>query len=163
MNRELGLTIRLFGGMTIQDSRGADYLPRSRKTRAVVAILTLLAPRPAQRTQLTALLWSRRENEQARASLRQAVHELQETFGSAWKGLLTAERHSLSLDVRDVRVDVLAATGPAASRTELMALFGGGFLGDLAGLDPAFDDWLLKERRRLLSIARMAGEAFLEE
>jgi len=31
------------------------------------------------------------------------------------------------------------------------------------GLRSRFDDWLLKERRRLLSIARMAGEAFFEE
>jgi len=38
-NINLGLAIRLFGGMAIQDSRGADFLPRSRKTRAVVAML----------------------------------------------------------------------------------------------------------------------------
>src|SRR6185436_16696031 len=38
-----------------------------------------------------------------------------------------------------------------------------GFLEDLVGLDPAFDQWLLRERRRLLAIARIAGEAFLEE
>jgi DNA-binding SARP family transcriptional activator/TolB-like protein/Tfp pilus assembly protein PilF len=161
-SRESGLSIRLFGGMAIRDSRGADYLPRSRKTRAVVAMLTLTAPRPVQRTQLTGLLWSQRENEQGRASLRQAVHELQETLGSAWSRVLIAERHTLSVDLRGVSVDALSAADPAASRTELLRLFQDGFLEDLGGLDPSFDDWLSKERRRLIGIARVAGEAFLQ-
>jgi DNA-binding SARP family transcriptional activator/TolB-like protein len=162
-SRDTGLTIRLFGGMAIQDSRGGNYLPRSRKTRAIVAMLTLAAPRPMQRIQLTALLWSRRENEQARASLRQAVHELQETFGPSWARILVAERHALALDLRDVSVDALTACLPAAPRTELLTLLEGGFLEDLAGLDPSFDRWLANERRRLLGAARQAGEAFLRE
>jgi DNA-binding SARP family transcriptional activator/TolB-like protein len=162
-SQESGLSIRLFGGMAIQDSRGADYLPRSRKTRAVVAMLALTAPRPTQRVQLTGLLWSQRENEQARASLRQAVHELQETLGASWNRILLAERHTLSMDLRDVSVDALDAIGPAASRTELLALFQDGFLEDLRGLDPSFDDWLAKQRRRLVALARLAGEAFLQE
>jgi DNA-binding SARP family transcriptional activator/TolB-like protein len=157
------LIIRLFGGMAIQDSRGVDYLPRSRKTRAMVAMLTLSAPRPVQRVQLTALLWSRRENEQARASLRQSVHELQETLRSAWGRIVIAERHSLSLDLRGVTVDVIAAGLPGAPRNELLTLFQGGFLEDLGGLDPAFDMWLAKERFRLRGMARAAGEAFLRE
>ncbi len=160
-NKERGLTIRMFGGMTILDSRGASFLPRSRKTRAIVAILALTAPRPILRMQLTALLWSQREKEQARASLRQAVHELQETLGSVWNRVLTAERHHLSIDQRVVTVDVLKAADPSASGTELLALFQHGFLEDLSGLDPAFDEWLGGERRRLLSAARLAGESVL--
>lgn len=166
-NRELnagsGLTIRLFGGMAIQDSRGVDYLPRSRKTRAIVALLTLTAPRPTQRTQLTALLWSQRENEQARASLRQAVHELQSTLGSTWSRILLAERHALSMNLGGVSVDAIAATDSTAAGTALLGLFQEGFLEDLRGLDPSFDLWLSKERQRLVAIARMAGEALFQE
>jgi DNA-binding SARP family transcriptional activator/TolB-like protein len=158
---DLVLTIRLFGGMAITDERGADYLPRSRKTRAMVAVLAMTAPRPVQRSGLTALLWSRRENEQARASLRQAVHELQQTLGPAWDQILIAERHSLSLDPRDVSIDAVGASNPAAGKLELLTLFQGGFLEDLTGLDPAFDGWLEQERRRLSAAARAAGEAFL--
>jgi DNA-binding SARP family transcriptional activator/TolB-like protein len=158
-----GLTMRLFGGMSIHDRQGADFLPRSRKTRAMVAMLTLTAPRPVPRVQLTSLLWSRRENEQGRASLRQAVHELQSTFGSAWSHILMAERHCLSLDLRGVSVDALTATGPEARGTDLLTLFHGGFLEDLTGLDPAFDSWLGKERLRLQDAARAAGEAFLRD
>ncbi len=162
-NPESDLTIRLFGGMAILDAAGADYLPRSRKTRAIVAILTLTAPKSAQRGQLTALLWSQRGAEQGRASLRQSVHELQRTLGSPWNRILLAERHCLSIDLQGVSVDAFQAVGEAAPKTELLRLFEVGFLEDLGGLDPAFDIWLAKERRRMAAIARVGGEAFLEE
>lgn len=158
-----GLTIRLFGGMAIRDSAGADYLPRSRKTRAIVAILTLTAPKPSQRSLLTSLLWSRRGTEQGRASLRQAVHELQGTLGSAWNRILTADRHSLAFNLEQVTVDALEAARPDAARTAFLPLFENGFLDELDGLDPAFDVWLSKERRRLMALARIGGEAFLED
>jgi DNA-binding SARP family transcriptional activator/TolB-like protein/Tfp pilus assembly protein PilF len=157
------LTIRLFGGMSIRDPRGTDYLPRSRKTRAAVAILILSAPKPVPRSQLTALLWSQREKEQARASLRQAVHELRDAPGRPWNRILVAERHHLSVDLRTVSVDVLAATDPSAPRGELLALFQKGFLEDLAGLDPSFECWLIKERRRLQAMACAGGEVNLQE
>jgi DNA-binding SARP family transcriptional activator/TolB-like protein len=160
--REAGLSIRLFGGMAIQDALGADYRPRSRKTRAVVAILAMSAPRPMQRLQVTSLLWSQRETEQARASLRQAVHELQLSLSSAWSRILLAERHTLALDTRRVTVDAVVATEPGAPRLGLLTQLQDGFLEDLAGLDPAFDDWLQKERHRLAGTARAAGEAFLQ-
>src|SRR5258708_3882349 len=144
-----GLTIRLFGGMAIQDPMGEDYLPRSRKARAVVAVLTLLAPKAMQRGQLTALLWSQRGTQQGRASLRQAVHELQWTFGTGWSHILVAERHSLSINLQGVAVDAIDAADAPAPNTILLTMFETGFLEDLGGLDPAFDIWLLKERRRL--------------
>lgn len=153
-----GLTIRLFGGMSIEDSRGAQFLPRSRKTRAVVAILALTAPRSMPRMQMTALLWSRREKEQARASLRQAVHELQEALGPTWSRVFNAERHALSMDLRDVTVDALACADPAASAGDLPRLLKDGFLEELNGLDPALDDWLASERRRLAA-ACLSAEA----
>lgn len=158
-----GLTIRLFGGMTILDGRGSSFLPRSRKTRAIVAMLAMSAPRPVLRMRLTSLLWSRREKEQARASLRQAVHEMQETFGSIWSRVLIAERHHLSMDARLVTVDALIAADPAAPRIELLELLREGFLEDLEGLDPGFDAWLAQERQRLVAIARLAGEASLRD
>ena len=60
-SREPVLMIRLFGGMSIRDSRDTDYLPRSRKTRALVAVLALTSPRPVTRIHLTGLLWSQRQ------------------------------------------------------------------------------------------------------
>ena len=156
------LTIRLFGGMAIRDAAGVDYLPRSRKTRAIVAVLTLTAPKSSLRSHITALLWSRRGTEQGRASLRQAVHELQNVLGS-WKRMLHADRHTLAFSLANVAVDALEAAGEAAGKTALLRLFEAGFLEELHGLDPAFDAWLSKERRRLVALAQIGGEAVLEE
>lgn len=160
---DLDLTIQMFGGMSIRDSRGGDFLPRSRKTRALVALLAMSAPRPMLRSQLTGLLWSRREKEQARASLRQSVHELLETLGPAWNRIVAAERHHLAMDLRGVSVDALEAAEAGASGTKLLGLCQDGFLEDLSGLDPAFDDWLGRERRRMLAAARQAAETTLRE
>ncbi len=83
--------------MAAEDADGRSILPRARKTRAILAILTLAAPRPVLRQQLIGLLWSRRDREQARASLRQAVHELQDILGPDHGDLLRAGRHHLAL------------------------------------------------------------------
>jgi DNA-binding SARP family transcriptional activator/TolB-like protein len=162
-NPVAGLAIRLFGGMAIRDSSGADYLPRSRKTRAMVATLAMTAPKSSLRGQVTALLWSRRAADQGRASLRQAVHELQGALGPTWNRVLVADRHSLAFNLEDVTVDALEAARPDAGKTALLELFEDGFLEELGGLDPAYDAWLSKERRRLVGLARIGGEAFLEE
>jgi hypothetical protein len=95
------LRLTLFGAMQAQDDSGRSVLPRSRKTRAVLAVLALAGSRQVLRTQLTALLWSQRDNEQARASLRQSVHELRVTLGPRAATLLQADRnHLLLLDDR---------------------------------------------------------------
>jgi DNA-binding SARP family transcriptional activator len=76
------LHVRLFGIMDAWNSAGLSALPKMRKTRAVLAVLALRSPEPVARGHLTALLWSRRDPQQARASLRQSVHELQEAIGA---------------------------------------------------------------------------------
>ena len=54
--------------MAVDDSLGRVTLPRTRKARAILAVLALASPRPVLRLTLTALLWSQRQKEQARAA-----------------------------------------------------------------------------------------------
>lgn len=136
-------------------------LPRGRKTRAILAILALAAPRPVLRLQLTGLLWSRRDRDQAQASLRQAVHELQEALGPSHGRLLLAGRHHLALRSEGLSVDALQASQADAAHAEQLDLFQNVLLEDLVGLDPAFDRWLDEERGRLMRIARTIGESIL--
>ncbi|HWX47157.1 MAG TPA: DUF2332 family protein [Roseomonas sp.] len=56
-------------------------LPRSRKARALLAILGMALGQPVPRSRLAELLWSRRGEEQQRGSLPQALHELQAILG----------------------------------------------------------------------------------
>lgn len=157
------LRLRLLGHMAIDDPSGIVSLPRSRKTRAILAILALATPRPVMRLTLTGLLWSQRQNEQARASLRQAVHELQDTLGADYASLLQAERHHLTLRGEGLAVDVLSLAQITAPRPETLRTFQQILLEDLGGLDPAFDRWLTDERSRLVRASVALGERILSE
>ncbi len=157
------LRLRLFGHMRAEDADGRSILPRTRKTRAILAVIALASPRPVLRLQLTGLLWSQREKEQARASLRQAIHELQDTLTPAMLRLLSAERHHLTFRQEGLWVDVLHATRAEGIRPEVLDWFRSPLLEDLVGLDPAFDQWLLGERARIQAIARGMGERMLAD
>ncbi len=157
------LRLTLFGRMRFDDAAGCSILPRSRKSRALLAILALSPNRPVLRSQITALLWSLREKEQGRASLRQAVHELQQVFCAAGSDLLRADRNHLALSDARVWVDASEFTRATPSRAELLDLFRRPLLEDLQGLDPAFDCWLADQTERLARIARTIGETILEE
>lgn len=155
------LSLKLLCPMAVSDADGVSRLPRVRKTRAVLAVLGLLAPEPVTRAQLIALLWSRRDAPQAQGSLRQALRELSVTLGPA-AGLLRIERSNVALDIAGLQVDVhtLEAAGPASP--EGLALWQGTLLPDLAGLDPAFDRWVAARRQRLARRVREGAEAVLD-
>ena len=147
--------------MAAEDSEGRSCLPRTRKTRALLAVLAMASPKPVLRQRLASLLWSRRELEQARGSLRQSVHELQDTLGFAWGHVLITDRHYLSLRGPEIEVDALKMAQPAVMSQEVLQRFQDVLLEDLNGLDTAFDRWLDEERRRFQRIGRSIGETLL--
>lgn len=159
------LRIAMLGRMDVRALTGELLLPRSRKTRAVLAVLALEAPAVVSRQRLAELLWSRRGEEQARGSLRQALHELQEALGNWGRGLISATRETVALDTSDIWVDARELPGRARERVEALTLLQSVFLADLDGLDDAFDAWLLEQRRRLrtltldVSTARLSAAA----
>jgi DNA-binding SARP family transcriptional activator len=157
------LHLRLLGHMTVGDTKGRSYLPRTRKTRAMLAVLAMASPKPVLRVQLASLLWSRRENEQARASLRQSVHELQDTLGGTWSHVFVADRHHLSLRGTELDIDALMLAQPERISTGLLDRYEDVLLEDLDGLDPAFDRWLDEERGRFVRIGRAIGESLLAQ
>src|SRR5579859_3140835 len=83
-----------------------SVLPAGRKTRALLAILALSSPRAALRGRLAELLWSRRPEEQARASLRQEIHRLLETLNPIGGQILAVTRDHLALRPGTVWVDI---------------------------------------------------------
>ena len=155
------LRLSLFGQMRAVSASGCSVLPRSRKTRAVLAILALASPRPVLRSKLTGLLWSQRAKEQARGSLRQSVHELQRALGQGAGTLLHADRNHLILFENGLWVDVRAMAGPTAADPQGLEVFRPTLLDDLEGLDPAFDSWLAEQRQRMTQQALAVGEAVL--
>jgi DNA-binding SARP family transcriptional activator/TolB-like protein len=156
------LRLTMFGPMSATDAAGRSVLPKSRKARGVLAVLALQPSRPILRSELADLLWSRRDREQARASLRQAIHELTDLLGLIDEHLLRVDRNHLLLAQDMVWVDAHAIVATGATRPELLDLFHANLLGDLAGLDPAFDRWRVAQMERLTRLVRARAEEALK-
>jgi len=153
------LRLRLIGRMEALGSDSVDVLPRVRKTRAILAILAMANGAPVTRVAIAALLWSTRDREQARASLRQSVHELSLSLNATSTGLLTADRTYLQLPAEGIETDIRAVTRATVLQPEALGLLGNGvLLEDLVGLDPAFDRWLTAERGKLAASAALIAE-----
>lgn len=125
---------------------------RSRKCRAVLAYLALTDGWQETRERLVGLLWSESEEDKARASLRQILHELGESLAEAGYRGLTRERLHVALTgdppATDYR-DILALTDAQHVHPRLLETSGLAetLLQDLDDLDPAFRVWVLAKRQ----------------
>ena len=149
--------------MEIWTLTSESVLPLGRKTRALLAAIALSSPRPALRGRLAELLWSRRPEEQARASLRQEIHRLLEALASSGSDILLVTRDHLSLRPGKVWIDVAEVMRATADQPASLSLMDGELLEGLDGTDPSFDAWLTTERERLRDRARTVAEALLHE
>lgn len=122
--------VRLFCGKE-------DCTPKSRKGRALLAILAA-EQRPLTRVRIVDLLWSDRQEEQARASLRTLLADMRQQFNSGFDDLLVVERERIALGPA-VRTDL---TDPALARPA------GELFEGLDHIDPELDEWLRIERER---------------
>ncbi|MBU6499569.1 MAG: hypothetical protein KGQ40_13665, partial [Rhodospirillales bacterium] len=155
------LRLRLIGQMEAWTFSAENVLPVGRKTRALLAIVALSTPRPALRGRLAELLWSRRPEEQARASLRQEIHRLLESLAPAGADILAVNRDHLSLRPGTTWIDVDEVTRASVEHPAALSLLDGDLLEDLSGLDPSFDSWLAAERERVRDRGRKLAEDLL--
>ncbi len=153
--------LRLIGHMEAWASNGESVLPIGRKTRAMLAIVALSSPRPILRSRLADLLWSRRHEEQARASLRQELHRLLEALQPIGTKILEVTRDHVVLRPGLVWVDVHQIFGATSSDSAALSLLEGELLEEFNEVDPALDQWLAAERTRLRDQARSVAEAVL--
>lgn len=162
------ITIHLFGPLRVRRGE-ADLAPRGRKARALLAILMLAEDRLATRDQLAGLLWGDRGEEQARASLRQALTELRTgELGEA--GVLSIARDHVRLDPavesEAAAIALAAQRGDLAALGELLPACAQPLLLGLDGICSAFDDWLAIERtrqcERVIAASTRALEAALD-
>ena len=157
------MRLRLIGQMEIWTLSSESVLPLGRKTRALLAVIALSSPRPALRGWLAELLWSRRPEEQARASLRQEIHRLLEALAPSGSEILLVTRDHLSLRRSKIWIDVDEVMRATADQPASLSLMDGELLEGLDGTDPSFDAWLTTERERLRDRARTVAEALLHE
>lgn len=159
----LAVRLRLIGQMEALTLDDRSVLPPGRKTRALLAIVALSAPRPVLRSRLAELLWSRRLEEQARASLRQEIHRLLDVLASKDIDIIAVSRDHLMLRPGTAWLDAEEVLKATPDNPTPLDLLDGELLEDLDGVDPAFDAWLQGERQRLRDRARVVAEALLQE
>src|SRR6266851_4835489 len=127
--------IYLVGTMRAVAPDGEDILPRSRKTRALLACLCLAQGERVSRSRLAGLLWDRSGDAQARMSLRHALSELNTIVNGRVPGLIEIDRDLVRLDARACWIDAFAVPDHSERLLE-----------DFDGLSSAFDHWLTIER-----------------
>lgn len=144
----------MLGPLAICRGDVALELPASRKARALFAYLAL-APHPIARSQLCELLWDIPND--PRGELRWCLSKIRRLIDEPDRQRIRSQFDTVKLDLDDCFIDALAVTQalqgsePLASTRlrELAAMFEGEFL---AGLEidgsPAFDAWLVAQRRR---------------
>ena len=145
--------LRLLGGFDLHSGEGQAAIPAGRKVRALLACLALSAGKVWPREKLMALLWSDRGDEQARASLRQALAEIRRALGEP--SPLRTEHDAVSLDLALLAVDALEfeRLAKAGQSEEAAALYRGPLLDGHGVRDGAFEDWIGLERTRLHDLA----------
>ena len=136
------LLVRCFGPLRID---GADdrLLPRSRKARAILAYLVMSGGAGASRDRLSGLLWGTRGQEQARASVRQALTEIRGALGEQ---RILADRLTVRLAGDTVETDLGRILEALRRDPDALADALGGIEGelfaDLDGIETELDHWL---------------------
>ncbi|HKU95391.1 MAG TPA: alpha/beta fold hydrolase [Vineibacter sp.] len=144
------LAIGLLGDMRILRDGAPIALPRSRKTRALLAFLATTGA-AHRREQLGALLWD--DTDDPRASLRWSLTQIRALRGRAERPLVMADSDTVWFDPRSATVDLttvrdlLAARATTAQLVQAAGLFRGSFLDGLDLPDNhTFRSWRVAER-----------------
>src|SRR5262245_33070078 len=147
------LRIRTLGKLTLavgERTIGAI----GRKSAALLAYLALSDTGTETRERLVGLLWSETEEEKARASLRQSLHEIREAFNEAAFDSFRTDKVAIGLDLSRTDVDLRDIFDEAkAGRPHPLLLEAerpiDRVLEELESLDPAFRIWLVAKRQSL--------------
>jgi DNA-binding SARP family transcriptional activator/tetratricopeptide (TPR) repeat protein len=159
------LSLRLLGDFAAEID-GREIALTTRKAKALTAYLALSDNIQDTRERLVGLLWSESDEERARGSLRQAVHDIKLALDGAGFGGFKIDKQSLSL-VRPHRScdveEVLAAANQGVVHTRLLDCqrITDDLLSGLDNLDPAFQAWLLTKRQLLHDRLTLALERML--
>ena len=98
--------ILLFGEFTLAGPTSSPISLTNRRSRALLAVLSLDPDRPLTRDQITKLLWPGRFEAQAKASLRQCLLELGKIRVQIGCSLVTAKREHIKLIAANIRTDL---------------------------------------------------------
>ena len=128
---------------------------RTRKAGAVLGYLALSESKQESRERLVGLLWSRSDEEKARASLRQVVRELRSGLEEAGYGGFVAERLMIGISMPDRWKSIsraciqLAENGAFIRCCSIRRALDERLLEGMDDLDPSFRVWVLAKRQTI--------------
>ena len=133
----------------------------TKKSALLLPPIVLERPAPT-RDRLAALLWSNRQEQQGRGSLRQAIFTLRAVLRDADAPEPVALQDRIEIPDDFVTCDAvlfqnLASQRGAAAMEQARALYKGPFLGTVRLPDPAYGDWAADQRARLSQLAEGVG------
>ena len=145
--------LSILGPFALRDALGQRIAIRSKKNRALLAILALSPNCTAPRDKIATLLWGDHGDEQARNSLRQSLAVLRKELGPIADRLLQARDEMLALQTREIGIDALELLAEAdrqdiSGLRRVAGLVRGELLADLTVNGESFEDWLAAERSR---------------
>ena len=145
------LSVSLVGRFGLR-LNGRQIELRTRKAAAVLGYLALSDTKRESRERLVGLLWSRSDEEKARASLRQVVRELRSVLEDAGFGGFVAERLLIGIDIGQVEVDIESVLQQAENERVHPLLLDAPALDErllegMDDLDPSFRVWVLAKRQ----------------
>lgn len=148
------LELRLLGGYEGTFASGDALEIPTRKSWALLSFLVLQPGRELSRERLAGLLWSGRDDDQARASLRQSLYEIRTALGRELADALEASREGVALHAGRIGVDVLRFErllkhDDIPNLEAAISLYGGALLERMEVDEPDFDTWLTGERAGL--------------
>jgi TolB-like protein/DNA-binding SARP family transcriptional activator/Flp pilus assembly protein TadD len=137
----------------------------SKKAQGLLAYLALAPGGSATRDKLIGVLWSDRDGEHARNSLRQVLTGLRRDLAPIGFDILIADRDRLMLTNR-VRVDVkefeeLAGSTKVDDLERAVGHYRGSLLDGVFALDDEFEQWARQQRSRLFERVVTAYERLL--
>ena len=140
----------------------------SRKAKALIAYLVLTPGMKESRDRLAGLFWSESEDAKARASLRQLLHYLRETFEAAGLEGLSADKSHVCLDGSIFKSDLddaLASLDQGRPADILMneVNITDSLLRGYDDIDPSFGCWMTIKRESVRQILIRRLEAQLSD
>ena len=156
------LQLSFLGGYRAQMAGAAAPIDFPTKKSALLLPVIVLERPPPSRDRLASLLWSDRQEQQGRGSLRQAIFTLRATLRQEGAPELGSAQDSVSLPSDFVSCDAVLFRNLANQNTETaleqaQALYKGPFLGTVRLPDPEFARWAEDQRRALSDLAETIG------
>lgn len=153
------LQIEVLGELTVKREGQPQPLPRSKKTRALLAYLAVVG-RPQRREHLCRMFWENPDD--PRASLRWSLHKIKQIANAGGQEWLEANHDSVFLLPQTIELDLakVASLRPDeldrrdTGTLELLAtIFRGDFLEDLSlPRCPKFEAWRIYQRDAALRL-----------